>query len=126
MVASKKRILIVEDTRTVVMVEKMMLAGPNYEIETASNGIEGLGKLKSFRPDLILLDIVMPQMDGIQMCRLVKGNPQTASISVVMVTSKGEVEQVEAAFRAGCDDYVTKPIDKVELISKIDKYLNKR
>jgi CheY-like chemotaxis protein len=125
-VAQKKRILIVEDTRTVVMVEKMMLAGQNFEIDTAANGLEGLSKATSNKPDLVLLDIMMPVMDGIEMCRQLKANADTRSIPVVMVTSKGEPDKVEQAFAAGCDDYLTKPIDKVELTSKVAKYLNTR
>lgn len=118
-----KRILIVEDTKTIVMVEKLMLAGHNYEIDTAGNGVEGLEKIKATRPDLVLLDIMMPEMDGIEMCRQLKSNPETRSIPVIMVTTKGEPERVEQAFIAGCEDYVTKPIDKVELTSKVSKYL---
>lgn len=118
-----KRILIVEDTKTIVMVEKLMLAGLNYEIDTAGNGVEGLEKIRAVRPDLVLLDIMMPEMDGIEMCRQLKSNPETRSIPVIMVTTKGEPERVEQAFMAGCEDYVTKPIDKVELTSKVSKYL---
>jgi len=121
----KKKILIVEDTTTIVMVEKMMLAGLGCEIETAPNGVDGLEKVKVIRPDLVLLDIMMPEMDGIEMCRALKADPETKAIPVVMVTTKGEPEKMEQAFLAGCDDYVTKPIDKVELTSKVMKYLRK-
>ena len=121
----KKRILIVEDARTIVMLEKMMLAAYNYEIETAPNGLEGLEQAKSIKPDLILADIMMPEMDGIEMCRRIKSDPETKAIPVVMVTTKGETDKVEQAFLAGCNDYVTKPIDKVELTSKVKKYLDK-
>jgi CheY-like chemotaxis protein len=120
-----KRILIVEDTTTIVMVEKMMLGGLGYDIETASNGCEGLAKAKRLKPDLVLLDIMMPEMDGIEMCRQLKADPETKAIPVVMVTTKGEPDKVEQAFLAGCDDYVTKPIDKVELTSKVAKHLGK-
>jgi CheY-like chemotaxis protein len=121
----KKRILIVDDTRTVLMVEKLMLAGQNCELDTASNGREGLEKAKSYRPDLILLDIIMPEMDGIEACRRLKSDPDTKDITVIMVTTKGEPERVEQALIAGCDDYITKPIDKFELTSKVTKYLSK-
>jgi CheY-like chemotaxis protein len=121
----KKRILIVEDTATIVMVEKMMLGGLGCEIETAPNGRAGLEKAKRLKPDLVLLDIMMPELDGIEMCRQLKADPETRAIPVVMVTTKGEPEKVEQAFLAGCDDYVTKPIDKIELTSKVAKYLGK-
>ena len=118
-----KRILIVEDTKTIVMVEKMMLAGRGYRIETATNGEEGLEKTKAMKPDLVLADIMMPKMNGIDMCRAIKSDPDTQSIPVVMVTTKGEPEKVEQAFLAGCDDYLTKPIDKLELLNKVTKYI---
>lgn len=121
----RKRILIVEDTNTIVMVEKLMLSDKNFDIDTARNGVEGLMKVQSVKPDLVLLDIMMPEMDGIEMCRQLKSNPETKSIPVVMVTTKGEPDKVEQAFIAGCDDYVTKPIDKVELRSKVMKHLGK-
>lgn len=119
----KKRILIVEDTKTIVMVERLMLAGQNYDIDIACNGREGLEKVRSQKPDLVLLDIMMPEMDGIEVCRQLKSSSDTRHIPVVMVTTKGEPERVEQAFVAGCDDYVTKPIDKFELISKVSKHL---
>jgi CheY-like chemotaxis protein len=118
-----KRILIVEDTKTIVMVEKMMLAGKGYTIDTASDGEEGLKKARELMPDLILADIMMPNMDGIEMCRRLKSDPALADIPVVMVTTKGEPEKVEKAFLAGCQDYLTKPIDKLELVKKVEKYL---
>ena len=118
-----KRILIVEDTRTIVMVEKMMLAGRNFTIDIATDGEEGLAKARALKPDLILADIMMPKMDGIEMCRQIKSDPDLKEIPVVMVTTKGEPEKVEQAFLAGCSDYLTKPIDKLELIKKVEKYI---
>jgi CheY-like chemotaxis protein len=119
----KKRILIVEDTNTIVMVEKMMLSGQGVDIVTAANGAEGLEKAKAARPDLILLDVMMPEMDGIEMCRRLRESEETSEIPVIMVTTRGEPEQVEEAFLAGCTDYLTKPINKIELIEKVEKYL---
>ncbi len=119
-----KQILIVEDTKTIVMVEQMMLAGQGFDIKTAVNGREGLEKILENPPDLVLLDIVMPEMDGIELCRKIKGDPSTKDIPVIMVTTKGEPEQVEKAFLAGCNDYVTKPIDKIELLAKVEKHIS--
>jgi CheY-like chemotaxis protein len=118
-----KRVLIVEDTKTVVMVEKMMLSGQGFLLETASDGEEGLKKAREQLPDLILADIVMPKMDGIEMCRQIKNDPTTKHIPVIMVTTKGEPVQVEEAFLAGCSDYVTKPLNKLELLEKVRKYM---
>ena len=118
-----KRILIVEDTKTIVMVEKMMLAGRGLTIDIASNGEEGLAKAKANKPDLVLADIMMPKMDGIEMCRQIKNDPELADVPVVMVTTKGEPEKVEQAFLAGCSDYLTKPIDKLELVKKVERFI---
>ena len=119
----RRRILLVEDTRTMLMVEQMMLAGQGFEILTAENGEEGLKRVDAAPPDLILADIVMPVMDGIEMCRRLKDRPDTRDIPIIMATTQGEPEKVEQAFLAGCDDYITKPIDKVELVAKVEKYL---
>ena len=120
----RKKILLVDDTMTVLMSEKMMLAGQGFQITTAGNGVEALAALEKERPDLILLDIVMPEMDGIEVCRQIKGNPDTVGIPVIMVTTKGEQEKVEASFEAGCNDYVTKPIDKLQLLTKIRNFVS--
>ena len=113
------KILIVDDTETMRLAERMMLAGEGYEIEIAEDGLEALDKIASARPDLVLMDIMMPRMDGIECCRRIKGEEKTKDIKVVMVTTKSEYERVKEAFAAGCDDYITKPIDKTELISKL-------
>ena len=118
-----KRILIVDDTRTVIMSEKMMLAGQGYTIETAENGQIALERIQNNRPDVILLDIMMPVLNGIDTCTQIKNDPETRDIPVIMVTTKGENDMIEKAFEAGCDDYVTKPIDKLLLLSKIRNFI---
>lgn len=118
-----KRILLVEDTKTMRMVEQMMLSGHGWEIISAQNGEEGLDVVETQIPDLILLDIMMPVMDGIEMCRRIKQNPQTQHIPIIMVTTQGEPDKIEEAFLAGCDDYITKPIDRVELLAKVEQHL---
>ena len=120
-----KRILIVDDTATVVMFEKMMLSSQGYAFDTATNGEDALVLVEQRRPDMILLDIMMPKMDGIETCRRLKSNPDTNAIPVVMVTTKGEAERVEQAFLAGCDDYITKPVDKLELLTKVATHLSR-
>lgn len=115
-----KRILLVDDTETVLMAEQMMLSGEDFDVFTARNGVEALEMVAELNPDLIFLDIVMPKMNGIETCLRLKENPLTKDIPVVMVTTQGEIEKFNQAFDAGCDDYITKPIDKVELLLKID------
>lgn len=119
----KKHILLVDDTKTVLMSEKMMLGSKDYDITIAVNGMDALEKMDERRPDLILLDIMMPEMNGIEFCRRVKSNPKTSDIPVIMVTTKGEADKVEEAFSAGCNDYMTKPIHKLQLLTKVRNFL---
>jgi two-component system alkaline phosphatase synthesis response regulator PhoP len=117
------KVLIVDDTETMRLYEQMLLSGQGYELETAENGVQALEKIKANKPDLVLLDIMMPEMDGIECCRRIKSEDETRDIKVVMVTTKSEYEKVKEAFAAGCDDYVTKPINRVELLSKLKELL---
>ncbi len=117
------KILIVDDTETMRLYEHMLLSGQGYDLDLAENGVEALEKIKENKPDLVLLDIMMPKMDGIECCRRIKSEDATREIKVVMVTTKSEYEKVKQAFAAGCDDYVTKPIDRVELLSKLKELL---
>jgi len=118
-----KKVLLVDDTETVLLFEKTLLRGTGHELRTANNGRKALDAVAADPPDLILMDIMMPEMDGIEACRHLKEDPSTNTIPVVMVTTKGEPLMVERAFEAGCDDYVTKPLDKMELLSKVRTYL---
>ncbi len=119
-----KKVLLVDDTETVLLFEKTMLRATGHTLSTAKNGRLALEAVKDNRPDLILMDIMMPELDGIEACRALKSDPKTREIPVVMVTTKGEPVMVERAFEAGCDDYVTKPLDKMELLSKVNTYLS--
>jgi CheY-like chemotaxis protein len=117
------KVLIVDDTETMRLYEQMLLSGQGYELELAEDGVRALEKIKVHNPDLVLLDIMMPEMDGIECCQRIKSDDATRDIKVVMVTTKSEYQKVKEAFAAGCDDYVTKPIDRVELLSKLKELL---
>jgi CheY-like chemotaxis protein len=100
-----------------------MLRGTGFELRVARNGKQALEDVGKVKPDLVLLDIMMPELDGIETCRRLKSDPGTNEIPVVMVTTKGEPDMVERAFQAGCNDYITKPLDKMELLAKVSTYL---
>jgi CheY-like chemotaxis protein len=117
------RILIVDDTETMRLYEHMLLSGQGYDLDMASDGAEAIEKIAQRKPDLVLLDIMMPRMNGIECCRKIKSSDETKDIKVVMVTTKSEYEKVKEAFAAGCDDYVTKPINRVELLAKMKELL---
>ncbi|MBN2383848.1 response regulator [bacterium] len=119
-----KKILVVDDAQTVLQYQKLLLSGQDFEITTASNGIEALKKIEEDPPDLILMDLIMPEMDGLTCCRLVKTTPKTKRIPIILVTTVTDREKIEDFKRVGCDDFVFKPVKKVELLLKIKKALN--
>jgi len=120
---SRKKILLVDDSATTLMMEQMVLRGQSYDIVTAKNGREAVAVAASEQPDLILLDVVMPEMNGFEACRLIRMHEATKSVPIIMVTTKGEEQNVETGFESGCSDYITKPINGAELLTKVRSYL---
>jgi len=119
----RKKILLVDDSNTILMMEKFILRNDPYELVSASNGEEAVLKATEHQPDLILLDVIMPKMGGFEACRLIRENEITRSIPVIMVTTRGEAANVETGWANGCTDYVTKPINAVELLAKVRSIL---
>lgn len=115
----RKKILLVDDSSTVLLMEKMILSKSEYDVVTARDGIEGVEKARNERPDLILMDVVMPRMDGFEAVRKLREDAATRSIPVIMVTTRGELQSVETGYASGCSDYVTKPINGLELLTKV-------
>ena len=120
----KKKILLVDDSSTILMMEKFIFKNDPYEIVTAGNGEEGVQKAIEHTPDLILLDVMMPKMGGFEACRLIRANPTTQLTPIIMVTTRGEADNIENGWSSGCTDYVTKPINAVELLSKVRSFLD--
>jgi DNA-binding response OmpR family regulator len=120
---SRKKILLVDDSNTILMMEKFILRNGPYELLTASNGEEGVRKATEQVPDLILLDVIMPKMGGFEVCRVIRDSEATKSIPIIMVTTRGEAANVEAGWANGCTDYVTKPINAIELLAKVRNFL---
>jgi DNA-binding response OmpR family regulator len=119
----RKKILLVDDSTTILMMEKFILRNDPYELMSATNGEEAVLKAAELQPDLILLDVIMPKMGGFEACRLIRENEITRSIPVIMVTTRGEAANVETGWANGCTDYVTKPINAVELLAKVRSIL---
>jgi DNA-binding response OmpR family regulator len=115
----RKKILLVDDSSTVLLMERMILSRSEFEVITAKDGVEGLEKARAERPDLILMDVVMPRMDGFEACRRLRQEPDINRIPIIMVTTRGELASMEAGFASGCSDYVTKPINGSELLTKV-------
>lgn len=120
----RKKILLVDDSNTILMMEKFILRNDPYELVSATNGEEAVRKAAEHQPDLILLDVIMPRMGGFEACRLIRENELTSSIPVIMVTTRGEAANVETGWANGCTDYVTKPINAVELLAKVRSILD--
>ncbi len=125
---SRKNILIVDDAPPNIRILVEVLA-KEYEISVATSGAEALeiatSKTERYRdPDLILLDIMMPEMDGYEVCRILRQHPQTRDIPVVFVTANTDDETLKQAFEAGGTDYVRKPVNRIELLSRIKSALN--
>jgi DNA-binding response OmpR family regulator len=120
----QKKILLVDDSATTLMMEQMVLRGHAYEIVTAKNGREAVAVAILEKPDLVLLDVVMPEMNGFEACRELRQLEATRDVPIIMVTTKGEEQNVETGFESGCSDYITKPINGAELLTKVRGFLD--
>ena len=116
----KKRILIVDDEVEILVLLSRRLQSWGYEVLTAATGEDALRMAEEKRPDLILLDIVMPEMVGRDVCLRLKSHPKTSSIPVVFLTALGMPEQVEAGICVGANDYIVKPFEARELKERIE------
>ncbi|OGP34761.1 MAG: two-component system response regulator [Deltaproteobacteria bacterium GWC2_65_14] len=119
----KSKILIVDDEAGVVDVMGAILEHQGFSAESASDGVEGLEKARKLSPDLVLLDISMPRMDGFETCRLLKSDSATMGIPVVMFTSQADRESRITALQAGANDFLSKPVDGTELIVRVNNLL---
>jgi two-component system cell cycle response regulator DivK len=119
-----KRILVVEDQEDNMQILRDVLASADYQISEAQNGEEALAEVAKQRPDLILMDIQLPVMDGYEATRRIKADAVTRSIPVIAITSYALGSDEERARAAGCDDFVPKPYSPRELLAKIRRYLS--
>lgn len=123
------KILIIDDDADIVESMRVVLESKNYDVVSASSGQEGLDKAKQENPDLIILDVMMPNMDGFEMSRAIKGDPEHKNIPILMLTAIKEKSGLDFKKEAGdetwlpVDDYCEKPLDPQELIAKIEKLL---
>jgi len=120
-----KRILIVDDEVESVKLIGLMLQRRGYEIVAARSGAQALVKAQTENPDLVILDVMMPDMDGYEVCRQLRANPVTVSLPIIMFTAKAMVDDKVAGFQAGADDYLTKPIHPEELTSRVEAVLSR-
>jgi CheY-like chemotaxis protein len=122
----KYKVLIADDNPTNVELMEAFLADCDYQIAVAVDGQDTLDKTKQFQPDLILLDIMMPKLSGFEVCEKLKNDPKTKDIMILMITALTELGDIEKAVAAGCDDYLSKPVSKHELLKRAENMLKLR
>ena len=113
------RILVVDDVERNVRLLEAKLSAEYYEVVTASNGQEALQKIRVVQPDIVLLDVMMPEMDGYEVCRRIRATPEIMHVPVIMVTALSEVEDKVQGLEAGADDFLTKPVDDRSLFARV-------
>ena len=121
--SSQKKILLVDDSPTVLLMERLLLQDGPYALLSALGGQEAVQLALAERPDLILMDVVMPGMDGFEVCRRLRAEEATRTTPIILVTTRGGAEHVERGYESGCSDYVNKPFDGNELRAKIESFL---
>ena len=115
-------VLVVEDDKNISDLLQMYLEKEGYAVTTASDGEQGLAKFRSIKPDLVLLDLMMPVMDGWAVCKAIRAESQTP---VIMLTAKGETEDKVTGLKSGADDYITKPFEMKEVLARIEAVLRR-
>ena len=120
------RVLIADDNAQGVELLEAYLADSDYDIQTAADGEETLRKVRDWHPDLILLDIMMPKISGFEVCKRLRADPHTRDTAVLMITALDQQSDIDRAVEAGTDDFLTKPINKTELLLRVRSVLKSR
>ena len=119
-----KKVLLVDDSASTLMMEEMILKQlTSYRCVTAMDGLDAVALALTESPDLVLMDAVMPRMNGFEACQTMRRERTLSEIPIILVTTSDEEEYIEAGFQSGCNDYITKPIDFRKLISMLRSYL---
>jgi two-component system alkaline phosphatase synthesis response regulator PhoP len=121
-----KKILAVDDEKHIVRLVQITLAKEGYEIVTAHNGREALEQVESEKPDLVIMDVMMPEMDGLEALASLKGNTETANIPVIMLTAKAQDTDVFRGWQTGADLYLTKPFNPMELVTFVKRIFHEQ
>lgn len=120
-----KKILVVEDEQDIAQLVQHYLQKDGFRSVTAMNGIEALKKIKEEKPDLIVLDLMLPEMDGLEVCKRVRSTPDTAMLPIIMLTAKAEESDTIVGLELGADDYVTKPFSPKALVARVKALLRR-
>ncbi|MEW6530323.1 MAG: response regulator transcription factor [Thermodesulfobacteriota bacterium] len=123
---AKEKILVVDDEEDILELVRYNLTKEGYQVTCAATGEKGLRSAKADRPDLVLLDLMLPGMDGLDVCRELKANPDTSRVPIVMITAKGEDADIVTGLELGADDYITKPFSPRVLLARVKVVLRRR
>lgn len=119
----RKKILIVEDEESLLKLESILLTSKGYEVEGVADGLAAMEAVKKSQPDLVLLDIMLPEIDGFEVCRRIKEDPETRDIPVIMLTAKKSREDMARGEEVGADWYITKPFKSAMVIETIQRFI---
>ncbi len=122
---ANKKVLIVEDEKDIQQLVKLYLDKEGFRTYVAGTGTEALQRIKSDRPDLLILDLMLPEIDGIEVCKRVRGAPETATLPIIMLTAKAEEADTVVGLELGADDYVTKPFSPKSLVARVKALLRR-
>jgi DNA-binding response OmpR family regulator len=122
---TKQRVLVIDDEPAALRLVEYVFKRADYEVHVAANGAEGLSKVDEVKPNLVILDVMMPDMSGLEVCQRLRAQPATARLPVIMLSAKGQVDDKVSGFEAGADDYVPKPVDPDELLARAKALLQR-
>jgi DNA-binding response OmpR family regulator len=122
----KKRVLLVEDDPGSIRFVSYILEQEGYEVLTANNGLAGLKKAREEAPDLLILDVMLPGLDGFEVCRRLRADEQTSKLLVLMLSAKAQEIDRTTGLKMGADDYLTKPADPSEIVARVESLLQRK
>ncbi len=121
-----KKILVIEDDPATLRLVDYSLRHKGYQVLTASNGLEGMRKVHNEKPDLIILDVMLPGMDGFEICHRLRSEPDTSQLLILMFSAKAQEIDKDIGLKVGADDYLTKPVDPGVLVSRVKSLLTRK
>ena len=123
MAVVERTVLVVDDDPVILRLLEVNFEMEGFVVRTATDGLEGLDVARAEKPDVIVSDVMMPRMNGLELCKGLKDDPATASIPVILLSAKAQATDIRAGIDSGADDYVTKPFEPLDLVDRVNKLL---